>query len=164
MNKKQFDKRYVGKKIVVNCKTEDLANQFLKLADKFGYKWRNGKSYTDVNYYNMYEKDTCYNINGGIYGAIDYCKDNNYKIIEFSDLYNATLNSNIIEISTCEGNYFIKFENNIFSEDELIQLFDTYNILYDNEKINSNLIMWLNDNGIKCDIFNFYNNIKTYHI
>ena len=39
MDKKQFDEMYVGNKIAVYCPTQELVDEFLYLANMFGYNW-----------------------------------------------------------------------------------------------------------------------------
>lgn len=39
MDKKQFDELYVGNKIAVYCPTQELVDEFLYLANRFGYNW-----------------------------------------------------------------------------------------------------------------------------
>lgn len=82
MYKKQFDKKYVGKNIAVHCKTEALANEFLDMADRFGYKFV-VPAYE--NYYYKYTKNTYYNIDENFisFGSIEinsFSKD----IVEFN--------------------------------------------------------------------------------
>ena len=49
MTKQQFDDLYLGK--AVHCDTEEKANKFLVLAHGVGYKWCNGESLLEYNYY-----------------------------------------------------------------------------------------------------------------
>lgn len=39
MDKKQFDEMYVGNKVAVYCPTQELVDEFLYLANRFGYNW-----------------------------------------------------------------------------------------------------------------------------
>jgi len=63
INKQEFDEKYIGKNLVVHCKTEELANELLKLANSFGYLNRDWKN----NMYNIYGSETCYRILSGMY-------------------------------------------------------------------------------------------------
>lgn len=47
ITKEEFDEKYVGSNLVVNCKTFELSQEFRELADKFGYKWCTETSYID---------------------------------------------------------------------------------------------------------------------
>lgn len=85
MTKQDFDELYVGEKLVVNCRSEEEANEFLKLADSFGYKWRNEDSYLYTNNWDTYEEDTCYHIYDGTYTSLDYFTKYNYKIVEYGE-------------------------------------------------------------------------------
>lgn len=83
MNKMEFDKKYVGKKLVVWCKTEELADRFLKLAREFGYKWCNGKKYSELTRWEEYEESTCYYIANGEYSYKVYFEENGFTVVEF---------------------------------------------------------------------------------
>jgi len=114
MNKKEFDNKYVGEGVVVNCKTEKLANQFLKLADKFGYKWCTDETYIRANRFEEYKNKTCYNLNYGTYCSINYSKEMNYNIIEFNGFYNnqkiltyKELKENIVYQHIYDGGRFV---------------------------------------------------------
>lgn len=69
------------KNTVVHCPTEELANKVLKIAHDSGYEWSNTHSYIDCNFWDVYKKDTSYNIFGGAYSYLDYYKEIGYKII-----------------------------------------------------------------------------------
>lgn len=85
MNKKEFLDKYKGK--AVHCPTEDLANEFLELCDKFEIKWWCvGNKATEYSYWNRHTEETCYRIdydNTLIYDIIYYYKSENIEIIEF---------------------------------------------------------------------------------
>jgi len=83
MNKQEFDEKYVGKYIVVHCKTEELAIEFLNLADSFGYKWKVSGSYVKDSKYDMYRNKTCYDISLGEYCTVNHANEYGYKVIEF---------------------------------------------------------------------------------
>lgn len=82
MTREEFDRLYLGK--VVHCDTEEKANEFLALADSVGYKWVDGKSLIEENFWEEYKKETCYEVKkGGFrYCDVDFYK-NNYQIIEY---------------------------------------------------------------------------------
>lgn len=83
MTKQEFDDLYLGK--VVHCDTEEKANEFLKLAHWFGYKWFSGRSLLDRNYYFEYQEETCYLVGGfGFeYCAKSFYMEEGYEIVEF---------------------------------------------------------------------------------
>lgn len=56
----EFNELYLGKK--VHCKTEALSNEFLKIAEKFGYKWMSGDKLTRYNYWKKYKENTFYKL------------------------------------------------------------------------------------------------------
>jgi hypothetical protein len=82
--KEIFDYKYVGDKIAVHCPTEELANEFLGLANGFGYG--NGKKEIGMNTndYPYRSGDTYtleeYSVN---YSLKDWYERHNYKIVEF---------------------------------------------------------------------------------
>lgn len=97
MNKQEFDKKYKNK--IVRCKTEELANEFLELADSFGFKWKSGDSLIGNNIgnnsWNFYKDETCYfvrNDNKFEYSGINFYRCTtippyyNLEIIEFESL------------------------------------------------------------------------------
>lgn len=68
MNKSQFDEKYVLG-VAVNCATQELAEEFLALADSFGYSWNSGESYLLIS--RFCGEETCYCISEGTYGEIE---------------------------------------------------------------------------------------------
>ena len=72
MNKQEFDEKYVGENIVVHCKTEELANELLKLANSFGYTKRDWEN----NMYYIFESETCYRISSGMYSPKEFYEEN----------------------------------------------------------------------------------------
>ena len=79
MNKEQFDALYLCK--AVHCKTDELADEFLELASKFGY-------YITVHNYNRFKENTCYRLNDGVveYCYLDWYRKQGYEIIEFKSV------------------------------------------------------------------------------
>ena len=75
--------------IRVHCKTEEEANDFLKLCDKNGIKWSSGEKTTEENYFNRYSSDTTYGFYYGFgYGSKSYCEKEGYSILEWEDYMN----------------------------------------------------------------------------
>jgi len=83
MTKEKFDKIYALKNTVVHCDTKVKANELLKLAREYGYRWCNGIDYLNLNNWEMKKSDTCYNINQGSYADIEFYKNKNFTIIEY---------------------------------------------------------------------------------
>ena len=83
MTKKQFDDLYLGK--AVHCDTEEKANEFLKLAHGFGYKWVTDGNLLDYSHWDREKEDTCYNANdyGFSYAGVDTYKKSGYTIVKF---------------------------------------------------------------------------------
>ncbi len=83
MTKKQFDDLYLGK--AVHCDTEEKANEFLKLAHGVGYKWCNGESLLEDNYYQNDLEKTCYLVGseGFEYSPEYFYIEEGYEVVEF---------------------------------------------------------------------------------
>ena len=86
ITKEEFDEKYVGSNLVVNCKTFELSQEFRELADKFGYKWYTGTSYIDESEWLDYKDRTCYELYKGMYASVDSYKDDGYAVVEFDGL------------------------------------------------------------------------------
>lgn len=111
MTKQEFDNIYVGKKIVVWCPTEELANEFLRKANEFGYMWCDGERYIDFNDYKGYGQETCYWVDAGEYNSKDFYESKDRTIIEFKGFNNS---KKLIDIDFSEnGKTFIDNNNNI---------------------------------------------------
>lgn len=81
MKLKEFNELYLGR--AIHCKTEELANEFLALADSLGFIWGEGDKLTNYNEWKEYKNKTYYRIyceKDVRYGEID---DTDLPIIEF---------------------------------------------------------------------------------
>ena len=111
MTKQEFDNIYVGKKIVVWCPTEELANEFLRKANEFGYMWCDGERYIDFNAYRECGQETCYCIDRGEYSPKDFYESEGMIVVEFKGFNNS---KKLIDIDFSEnGKTFIDNNNNI---------------------------------------------------
>lgn len=81
LTKEQFDRLYIGKGLAVNCDTEEKANEFLKLADSFGYMWGSGKRYIKYCNWEYYKSNTIYCIKNGTFENMKYTRDK--KIVSY---------------------------------------------------------------------------------
>lgn len=70
---------------VMHCKTEEEARDFCKYLDGVGRKWCNNKKYTEENYWQYYQDETCYDFNDNSFNAKCFFVGHNYKILEWSD-------------------------------------------------------------------------------
>lgn len=78
---------FLNGKLVVNCKTEELANEFLEYCHLQGITWCTGKYLISHNNWDNYNEETCYiNDCGFSFSNVDYYKSNNYTIVEFNGL------------------------------------------------------------------------------
>lgn len=83
--KKQFDwRRFKREKIAVHCKTEEEAKDFCQKMHEQGMKWSNENSYLEYTNYSIY-KDKTYYLGDGCYCGYEYCKREEYTILEWSD-------------------------------------------------------------------------------
>ena len=76
-------------KIAIHTVMEAQAKKLLKALDKNGYTWNSGKKLTNRTYYEDFREFTCYNFqlnNKIMYGSLEFHQDNNYTIIEFTDI------------------------------------------------------------------------------
>ncbi len=81
ITKEEFDEKYVGSNLVVNCKTFELSQEFRELADKFNYKWWTGSRYVDNI---VYEPDYYYDVKEGCFSSKEYYLKKGYDIVEFN--------------------------------------------------------------------------------
>jgi len=77
---------FLKSRTVFHCETEEIANEFLKIAHDLGYKWWNGETYFDNNCWFLYEEMTCYNINESMYDECEYYNELCYEIINVKDI------------------------------------------------------------------------------
>lgn len=98
MTKEEFDKKYVGEKIVVSCKTKDLAKQFLILADAFGYRWWTNRRYIDSWCFRSHTPDVHYWLYDGTHCGSQDVISCDLKIVEFENFNYVDLNSKIEEL------------------------------------------------------------------
>lgn len=73
------------KEVCMHCKTEEEADDFCREMDKAGLMWCTGKSYLEMNCFNVYNEQTCYYFNKGTYVNIGYSKTRGNRILEWSD-------------------------------------------------------------------------------
>jgi len=84
--------------IAIHCDTEEKAKVLLKFAYSFGLKWCNGDSFLEKTDYDVYRKNTCYNILNGTFAYKSFYEnedDSGLKVISFDDFFkNITKSSN----------------------------------------------------------------------
>jgi len=64
--------KIIDEKIIIHCETLEDAIIFLREADEFGLKWRNGNSYIEDNEWNSHREQTCYFLSQGSYCDLQY--------------------------------------------------------------------------------------------
>lgn len=79
----EFEKKYVKDITVIYCPTKELAEEFLTIADKFGYRWWMGIRYVDGT---IYEPNCCYDIKEGYFASKEYYLKKGYDVVEFNGL------------------------------------------------------------------------------
>lgn len=86
MTKEEFDKKYVKYDLSIHCPTKELAEEFLELADSFGYEWWCSGSYLSDDGWDEYREDTCYDIYEGARWSLTDARKSDCKILEFEPL------------------------------------------------------------------------------
>lgn len=74
-----------GKDVCMHCKTREEAEDFCCEMEKAGLTWSSGISYLKMKWFSIYENNTCYCFNEGVYGDIKQAKTKGYTILEWSD-------------------------------------------------------------------------------
>jgi len=75
------------KRTSFHCETEEIANQFLKIAHEHGRKWCDGLTFLEKNNWNEYHGNrTCYDISQGMSSSIEYETKLGYNIINVKEL------------------------------------------------------------------------------
>ena len=86
---KELLERVKTEEITIHTPTEEQAKTLLKALDERGYKWLRGEKLTTETWSEYDEEDTCYNFELDkkiMYGPLDWYQENNYTIIEFSEI------------------------------------------------------------------------------
>ena len=73
------------KNVCMHCKTRQEAEDFCREMEKAGLTWSSGISYLKMKWFSIYENNTCYCFNEGVYGDIKQAKNKGYTILEWSD-------------------------------------------------------------------------------
>ena len=76
-------------KIAIHTANEEQAKTLLTELDEIGYRWANGEKLTTKTRYKVENESTCYNFEPNkkiMYSPLVYYQENNYTIIEFSDI------------------------------------------------------------------------------
>lgn len=82
MDKREFDILYMHENLVVNCRTQELADEFLSLANSFDYLWC-----CEKDNWNIYEEETCYDVKKGMFGGKGYFESKGYKVVAYNGKY-----------------------------------------------------------------------------
>lgn len=84
---KKFIEEFKKGGIAVHCNTEEKAKAFLKALKEEGLTWGSGLDLEKNTLYSWYDKETCYEYDGGVYYCgVEYFKKNDYTIISVDDL------------------------------------------------------------------------------
>ena len=124
--KKQFDwDKFKTEKIAVHCKTKEEAKDFCRNMHEHGMKWSDGYSYLDYTNYNNY-KDKTYYLGNGCFCSYEYCKRNEYTILEWSDYMSkeftkADLKDGMI-VKYRNGEMYLKFGGKLINNDGFEEL------------------------------------------
>jgi len=75
-----------------HCETEEIADEFLKIMNDLGFKWRSETSLIDDNLWNTFKEKTCYdyssdeNLIGFGFGGVETIRDMGFNIINVKEL------------------------------------------------------------------------------
>ncbi len=108
---KKFE-RFKNEKIAVNVRSQKQYDDFMKMCEERGLKWRDGDLPTKDNQYKCYKENTCIDLNnltGLSYCDIDSCKNYGYKIITYKDFMKEE--SNQFTKSDLKDNHIVIFES-----------------------------------------------------
>jgi len=87
--------KFMNNKLVVNCRTQELADEFFIFCDSKNLKWRadNESLLVQGNLFYRLNEETCYTYDNGTdkckgihYSDIDWFKNKNIDIVEFQGL------------------------------------------------------------------------------
>lgn len=81
-----WEELFKRKNTTFHCETEEIAKQFLRIAHEHGYRWCSNKTYINKNPWNVYQNETCYNINEGAYCSKNWSITEGFNIINVKDL------------------------------------------------------------------------------
>lgn len=124
MNRDNFDwnEVYNGRGIVVNCKTEEDANDLLRYLDSKGAYWTTGNTLLKDNNYNEYAENTCYRISTFksnieiTYNNTSFFEKHNYKVYKWEStpldlsLFDNVFNSGLIPYDALFRGLFNKWQ------------------------------------------------------
>lgn len=77
-------KKFQNEKVVVHCKTEELANDFCRQMHEQGMKWVSNRSYLETTNWFPYKENTCYTSNG-MFGNVEHYKKVKYDVVEWEE-------------------------------------------------------------------------------
>ena len=119
---KEFNwKEFKIENIVVNCKTEDEAKHFINECIRHGIiQWLNGCILNEIlTEWNRYKEATCYDLyhNRLCYSNKETYKNDNYKILEWSDYMNKEFTKSDLKdgmvVETRNAHLYVKFNNRL---------------------------------------------------
>ena len=127
---------------VMHCKTEEEAKDFCNYLDSLGRKWCNNKKYTEENYWQYYQDETCYDFNDNSFNAKYFFVGHNYKILEWSDF----MDKKFTKVDLKSGDVILRRDGSVeivcLETGTLIRR-DGFNIL---DELTDDLISTFNDN------------------
>lgn len=141
----KFDINNYKGKVVMHCKTEEEANNFLVYLDSIGKKWAGGQSYLGNNFWHIYTINTIYDFNTDSYCDISWAKRYHYKILEWSDF----MNKEFTKADLRTGDVVMQRDGNVQIANCELGIFITPTWWNDMSRFNSDLT---HPNGDKYDI------------
>lgn len=114
MTVEEFWKEFMelSNNVTVHCKTQDEANEFCRMMNEHRFDW--SSTTKEYGYYwDDYEENTCYD-NQGDYDDYYWYKDNNYKIYEYSEIFNDTnQQEKTFTLKDIKSGYLVKLRDEI---------------------------------------------------
>ena len=75
------------KNTVVNCRTQEEADECMRLFESWGWMWARGEDATSFTNFYEYKKETCYRLEEKFgYADVEWYKKRGYKVISFQEL------------------------------------------------------------------------------
>ena len=81
----KFDINSYDDMTAMHCETIEQARFFTHYLASLGLTWMSGNSYERCDNWELHGQNTCYRFKVGEYARIGFYKENDYKILEFTD-------------------------------------------------------------------------------
>jgi len=79
--------KFMGKRLVVNCQTEEEAKKFLEYCDSKGLKWNGGDSLLRGTLYQGYGEETCYTSTVTCGNKEYFEREPDFEVVTYSEMF-----------------------------------------------------------------------------